>query len=434
MKKELFALTFALAATSVMAEEPLDAKASSPLATGYMQGFPPPKEKILSAADGSFFVFPALRYSVNHMREFFPTRDVPSAKVGEKHYTFKIKLDKKIDDLTFMPWKSDKPMTWKESLEKNYTDGIIVLHKGKIVYENYPAGLTQDGTHAAMSVSKSFAGTIGTILVAKGIIDDSKLATDYVPELKGSGFEGATVRQIMDMTTAIQYSEDYADPKAEVWMFSAAGNPFRPANYKGPANYYEYLKTIKKLEGQNHGDAFGYKTVNTEVLGWIISRATGKGLAQLVSELIWQPMGAHHNAYYNVDPAGIAFAGGGFCLNLRDMAAFGEMIRNEGKFNGKQVIPAKAAKDLFAGGSQKAFEKSGHPDLKGWSYHNMWWITNNDHKAFTARGVHGQTIYIDPKAQMVIARFGSHPKAANSYNDATSLPAYEALAEYLMKK
>lgn len=430
MKAVAFFMMLTAGVGMVSAQTVSDAADSDPNKMGWMQGFPPPHDKTISAADGSFFTFPALRYSVNHMREFYPTRAVPAAK--EKYYTLKAKIDKNIDNITFIPTGETEPMTWAESLEKNYVDGVIILHKGKIVYEKYAGGLTQNGIHAAMSVSKSFTGTLASILIAEGVIDENKLVSEYVPELAQSGFGDATVRQVLDMTTAIQYSEDYNDPNAEVWKFTAAGNPFRPAGYSGPQNYYEYLATVKKIPGQEHGEAFGYRTVNTDVMGWIISRVTGKSITELISEKIWIPMGAKYDGYYQLDPAGIAFAGGGFNLNLRDMAAFGELLRNNGKQGRKQIIPAAAVEDITRGGSLEAFANGDHPELVGWSYRNMWWITNNEHKAYCARGVHGQVIYIDPVAEMVIVRFSSHPQAANKYNDPYSLPAYEAVAEYLM--
>ena len=438
MTKSFFSFTaLALAGAFGFAQNYPNAEQTVPDRMGWMQGFPPAREKTLKASDNSFFEFPALRYSVNHIREFYPTRAV-SAGNGKK-YTVKTRLDPAIDNITFTPWDAQEPMTFEQSLAANYTDGIIIMHKGKIVYEKYPAGLKPDGLHAAMSVSKSFTGTVASILVAEKKLDPSKKVTDYIPELKNSGFADATVGQVMDMTTAIKYGEDYNDPNSEVWAYSAAGNVFRPDSYSGPQNYYEYLATVKKLPDAQHGTTFGYKTVNTELLAWICSRVTGKGLTDMVSEMIWQPLGAHYDGYYQLDPSGIAFAGGGFDLNLRDMALFGEMLRNGGKLNGKQVIPAQAALDIAKGGSsdsyKEAFAKSGeYPKLKGWSYHNMWWITNNSHGAYMARGVHGQAIYIDPAAQMVIARFASTYYASNKYIDPLSIPAYEAVADYLMKK
>lgn len=409
----------------------LSAKESEPKNFGWMQGFPPPADKVLHTWDGSFFKFPAIRWSVVHMRQMLPTVNVSRGLLAPSKLEYA--LDENIDSITFIPWNEEKPMTWETSLWTNYTDGIIILHKGKVVYEKYFGELTENDVHAVMSLTKSFTGTLASMLVAENVIDENKLVTYYVPELKNSAYGDATVRQVMDMTTALKYSEDYADPKADIWDFSAAGNPLPKAkDDKGPVGYYAYLETVKK-QGE-HGDAFGYKTVNADALGWIISKATGKSVNELLSEKIWSKIGMEQDAYYQVDALGIPFAGGGFNASLRDLARFGELIRNKGSWNGEQIIPAATINDIEKGGSKDAFAKSGHPELKGWSYRDMWWITENKDGAFSARGVHGQTIYIDPKAELVIVRLASHPVAANSANDAYSLPAYQAVADYFMKK
>lgn len=409
----------------------LSAQESDPKKMGWMQGFPPPKGKVLSAADGSFFNFPALRWSVAHMRQFLPTVNVSRGLLAPDALPYA--LDKTIDTLTFLPLGARERMTWEASLWQNYTDGILILHKGNTVYERYFGALSEDKVHAVMSLTKSLTGTLAAILVAEGALDENKLVTNYVPELKQSAFGDATVRQVMDMTTALKYSEDYADPKADIWNFSAAGNPFpKPTDYTGPVGYYAYLQTVQK-QGR-HGEAFGYKTVNADALGWIVSRVSGKSVAELLSEKIWRTVGMEQDAYYQVDALGIPFAGGGFNAGLRDLARFGELIRNKGKWKGTQIIPAKAVEDIERGGSKEAFARGDHPELKGWSYRDMWWMTGNSHGAFAARGVHGQTIYIDPVAGMVIVRLASHPIAANSANDAYSLPAYEAVARYLMQQ
>lgn len=409
----------------------MTAKESEPANFGWMQGFPPTPDKVLHAWDGSFFEFPALRYSVVHMREFLPT--VRVSKGLQLSSVMPYELDNHIDDLTFIPWNTNEKMAWKQSLKENYTDGILILHKGKVVYEYYFSEFTETDVHAVMSLTKSFNGTLASILVAEGTLDESQLVSHYVPELKNSAFADATVREVMDMTTALQYSEDYADPNADVWQFSNAGNPFpKPKDYRGPVGYYDYLRTLKK-EGA-HGAVFGYKTVNADALGWIISKATGKSINELLSDRIWSKLGMEQDAYYQVDSQGIAFTGGGLNAGLRDLARFGELLRNQGAWNGEQLIPYKAIQDIQQGGNKAAFAKSGHPGLKGWSYRNMWWITENDDGAYAARGVHGQTIYIDPTAEMVIVRLASHPIAANSANDPTSLPAYQAVADYLKTK
>lgn len=409
----------------------LSAKESEPGNFNWMKGFPPPEDRILHSWDGSFFKFPAIRYSVVPMREFLPTVRVSRGLKGSSPLTYN--LDRNIDELTFLPWNAKLRMNWEEALGENYTDGMIILHKGNVVYERYFGALTQNEIYAVMSLTKSFHGTLAAILVAEGTIDETKLVPFYVSELKNSACADATVREVMDMTTALAYREDYADPNADVWQFSYAGNPMpKPKDYKGPGGYYEYLETVKK-EGK-HGAAFGYKTVNADALGWIISRASGKAVNELLSERIWSKIGMEQDAYYQVDSKGIAFTGGGFNAGLRDLARFGELLRKKGNWNGTQLFPSKAVEDIMHGGSVAAFEKSGHPELEGWSYGNMWWITENKDKAYAARGVHGQTIYIDSAAEMVIVRLASHPIAANAANDGTSLPAYQAVADYLKTK
>lgn len=409
----------------------LDAKESDPIKMGWMQGSPPPADKIVYFEDGSFFQFPALRWSTAHMRQFMPTTNV-SRGLGNAVPLSK-GLRKEIDQVKFIPLGENKAITWEESLQKVYADGVIIMQHGKIVYEKYFGALKPDGQHAAMSVTKSVTGTLGIILAKEGLIDTTKLVSHYIPELANSAFGDATVREVMDMTTALKFSEDYADPNADIWTFSAAGNPLpKPKGYDGPKTYYEYLPTVQK--NGTHGEAFGYKTVNADVLGWIIARVTGKPIAEVLSEKVWSKIGMEQNAYYSVDGIGTAFAGGGFNMGLRDMARFGQLILNKGVANGKQIIPKSAIDDIRKGGSKKAFEKANYPLLKGWSYRDMWWITNNEHGAFCARGVHGQVIYIDPKADMVIVRFASNPVASNSANDPYSLPAYHAVAKFLLGK
>ena len=408
-----------------------DAIESDPARLGWMVGSPPPPDRILRFDDGSYFRFPAMRWSVSHFRQLMPTVNVSRGTAAPGRLRQALRDD--IDALMFMPMGSDQPMSWRESLLQNYTDGIIVLHKGRVVYERYFGVLTPAGQHGAMSVTKTFMGTLAAMMVAEGDLDPEREVADYVPELADSAFGNATVRQLMDMTTGIRFSEDYADPNAEVWAHAAAGNPLpKPADYQGPRSYYEFLQTVEP-EGE-HGKAFHYRTANTDALGWVLARVSGRSVAQLLSERIWGKLGAGQDAYMSVDSTGTPFAGGGLNASLRDLARFGEMIRNEGRYNGQQIVPKAAVVDIRAGGSRDDFSKAGYTLLKGWSYRNMWWVTHNAHGAFMARGVHGQALYIDPAAEMVIARFASHPVAANAANDPTSLPAYQVVAEYLMGK
>jgi CubicO group peptidase (beta-lactamase class C family) len=269
-------------------------------------------------------------------------------------------------------------------------------------------------------------------MIVEGALREDATVASYVPELTTSGVGDATIRDLLNMTTGLDYTEDYADPNSPVWEFSRAGGFLaRPAGYSGPQSFFEFLKRLKKAIP--HGEKFAYKTVNTDTLAAVLRRVSGKPLADLLRERIFARLGPEQDAYFQVDSAATEFAGGGLNLTLRDMARFGEVMRLDGKFNGHQIVPKSVVGDTRNGADKAKFAGAGYKTLAGWSYRNMWWVSHNEHGAFMARGVHGQAVYIDPKAEMVIARFGSHPLAANVNNDPTSLPAYHAVARHLMR-
>ena len=417
------------AAATAQPADVLSARASRPQAMGWMQGFPPPADKTIRFTDADYFAFPKLRWTVCHFRELMPTVGVDNGTAAAR--ALPQALDESLGSVRFVPLGSTTPMTWHDAFDANYSDGVIVLHHGRVVYERYDGCLTEHTLHGAMSVTKSITGLLGEILVAEGRLDDTALVAALVPELRDSAFGDATLRQVMDMTTALDYSEDYADPDAEVWTYAAAGSPLpKPAGYSGPRSYFEYLQTVRR-KGR-HGDAFGYKTVNADALGWIIARATGTSVAELLSQRIWRRIGAEREAYYTVDSTGTPFAGGGFNATLRDLARLGQLMLSNGQLDGEQVVPVDAIARIRHGGDPRSFAKAGYALLAGWRYAGMWWVSGDDHGSYAARGVHGQTIWIDPRADVVIVRFASHPLAANAASDPTSLPAYRAVAEHLI--
>lgn len=404
---------------------------SDPKKLGWMTGFPPPPDKLIMQPESDFFSFPKLRWTVCHIRELMPTKLVSRGIAPS--ILLEYVTDDGIDAVTFTPIDGKKIMSWRESLLTNYTDGILIFHKGRVVYERYLGCLNETGKHAAMSMTKSITGLLAEILVVEGRLDDTAKVSTIIPELKDSALGSSTVRQVMDMTTALDYSEDYSDPKADIWVYSKAASPLpKPKNYSGPNGYFEYLETVKQ-KGV-HGEAFGYRTINTDALGWIISRVTNTDLAHLLSERIWSRMGAEQDGYMTVDAKKTPFAGGGLSAGLRDLGRIGLLMLNGGVINGHRLFPKEVVENIRAGGDKKAFAKAGYKSLAGGSYRSMWWIFHNKHGAFAARGVHGQTIYVDPTADMVIVRFASFPTAKNAQIDPTSLPAYQAVAEYLMKK
>lgn len=409
----------------------LSAKDSAPEIMQWMQGSPPPADKRVKLADSSFFKFPALRYSVGHMSEFVPTTLVSRRNTTPS--TLPYALDSELETLTYTPWGSDQAISWKQMLDETYTDGILVMHKGQVVYEQYLGGFKDYERHLMMSMTKAVAGTLALDLIKQGKIDESRLISDYIPELKSSGFGDATVKQVLDMTTGIDFDENYADPKSEIWVFSAAGSHIpKPPSYKGPNGYYEYLPMVQK-QGE-HGEDFNYRTVNTEVIGWLVARVTGMSVADYLEEKIWSKIGMERAALFHVDMLGTPFSGGGLNASLRDIARLGELLRNNGEYNGEQILHPDVVKDIRAGAQFPAFKKPVDSSMESWTFRSMWWVTGNEHQAFMARGVHGQSLYIDPAAELVIARFASHPIASNSANDCYSIPAYQALADRMIKQ
>ncbi|MBN8939087.1 MAG: serine hydrolase [Rhizobiales bacterium] len=401
---------------------------SDPARLGIMRGFPPPADRTVRFDNGSGYRFPATRWTFSNMRQLVPTAAVWR---GEAPVAALPPAERDLGGIRFTSLDG-KAMTFEEALAGTYADGILVLHRGQLVYERYFGALNAHRPHIAMSLTKSVVGTLAAVLAAQGKLDPAALVTRYVPEMAGTAYADATVRQVMDMTIGVQYSENYADPNAEVWNYARAGGmlPAGP-NYQGPRSFYDFLTQLRK-EGE-HGQAFAYKTVNAEVLAWIIRRVGDQSMADLLSSEIWSKLGAEGDAFFMVDAIGTESGGGGLNTTLRDLARFGEMMRNRGRFNGQQIIPAAVVEDIERGGDRGHFAKAGYATLPGWSYRNMWWVSHNEHGAYMARGIHGQSIYVDPKAEMVIVRYASHPVAANAANDPISLPAYMAVAKALMQ-
>jgi CubicO group peptidase (beta-lactamase class C family) len=430
------ALSVGLSTAAFAQSEPLSAQESDPNVMGWMQGFPPSPEKMIMQPDSNYFSFPKLRWTVCHLREFLPTEEISRGIVAPVSLDYLppsefADMRQEIDALTFMPINGEAEMTWEESLYANYTDGMLLMHKGQVVYERYFGCLEEDGKHAIMSMTKSITGLLGEILVEEGVLDDTLLVRDVIPEIGDSAFATATVREVMDMTTGVQYSENYSDPNADIWLYSAAASPLpKPEGYEGPNGYWEYLQQVKP-EGE-HGAEFHYKTINSDMLGWMISRVTGKAVTDLASERLWRPMGAEQDAYQTVDGKGVPFAGGGVSAGLRDLGRLGMLMLNEGEINGQRLFPAQVVQNIRAGGDQSKF--AGFPTIPNGSYTSQWWVFHNEHGAYAARGVHGQTIYVDPTAEMVLVRLSSFPRAQNGFIDPTSLPAYQAVAEYLMSR
>lgn len=395
----------------------LNGRASDPRELGWMRGAPPPKEKRITSDLGSYLSFPQIRWSLSHMRELIATVNVWRGPGLASRLERADRTDE-IDALLFEDG-AGRRRRFDEALYDTYVDGIVVLHRGRIVYERYFGVLEPHMPHACHSVTKSYAGTLAAAFVHEGVLDDSKTIAYYLPELRDAAWGDATLRQVMDMRTGLAYTEVYDDESSGVWAYyRACGAPL--IGYDGPQTLCDYLCTVRKQGG--HGEAFAYKTVNSEVMGWVMARATGRSFAQLLHERLWAPLGCEEDGFVSVDSAGMQRAGGGMSATLRDMARFGELMRREGEWNGKQLIPASVVHDVQQALNPAKFAS----DI---SYRSQWWVQpNHELGAFEAAGVHGQRIHIAPKAEMVVARFSSHPVASAAAAEPVQITAPQMLA------
>jgi CubicO group peptidase (beta-lactamase class C family) len=398
-----------------------DAIATDPRTLGWMQGNPPPPDKQVLWRNTDHWRFPKTRWAFSHFRELLPTRRVAGGQAAPLPRA----IDEALAQVQFTPLGSDTPISVEQGLLGTYADGLLVVHRGQVVLERWYGVTGPETRHIAFSVTKSFVGTLAAALIAEGRLDPAAPVASLVPELAQSGFAAATVRQVMDMTTAIDFSEEYTDPKSGIGAYSAAvGFVPGPADYAGPRDMWSFLGQI--AANGEHGQAFTYRTCNTDVLNWIVTRVTGKDFVENLTDRFWAPLGLH-DADVMVDSIGTPFAGGGLCLRLEDLARFGEMVRQDGQ----GLVPAAAITDIRCGGRPDQFDHPHYPSLPTWSYGSQWWHSHGPFGAFSARGIHGQALWVAPGADLVIARFGSHPIAGNAGNDPISIPMWHALGQAL---
>lgn len=412
------------ARTKNNAPHDLDGRASDPRELGWMRGAPPSADKRITFESGTFRDFPQIRWSFSHMRELMPTANVWRGR-GPLSQFKSSDMSSEIDSFSFHDLEGC-PRRFDEALLETYTDGILVLHRGQIIYERYFGALEPHLPHECQSCTKSYTGTLAAALIHEGVLDDSKMIPYYLPELQGTAWEDATLRQVLDMQVGLKHSEDYADKLSDILNYRwAFGRLPRPDGYDGPRSSCDYLRGVRR-EG-SHGE-FLYQSLNTQVAAWVMMRATGQSFARLLQERLWEPLGCEEDGYVEIDPAGMPLAEGGLSATLRDFARFGELMRCEGDWHGKQVIPASAVHDVQKGvKSARSLELP----MPGYSYRSQWWVTNNELGAFEARGIHSQRLYIAPKAEMVVARFGSHPVAIGA-GDSIILPQMLALGRRLI--
>lgn len=418
--KSLYMGAAILAATATLSNAQEMPKTASEL--GIMQGSPPQRTIDISKWDKG----PDNRWAFQHISEIIPVANISrgSGPAASLRVT-----PKDLSGLKFQA-QDGTEMTIHNMLTQTYTDGFIVLHEGDVVYEKYFNAMTPSTRHLLMSVSKSLTGTLAGSLVHDGRLNPEAMVTDYLPELVDAPAYGiATVRQVLDMTTALVFSEDYADPNAEVTAHEAV-TAWRGENAEGSQDgVYAFAKTIKKDDSRPHGKQFQYASINTDVLGWLIERASGQRFSDFMSDTIWSKLGADHDGQISVDYKGSAVANGGFVLTLRDLARFSQMVLDDGYYNNQQIVPSGWVDDIRFNGNNEAWKPTHYHEI--WPdgfYRNQWYVTGDDNGTFFAVGVNGQHIWINPTTRVAIVKYSSLPLSADKENIALGWSAMDAIS------
>jgi CubicO group peptidase (beta-lactamase class C family) len=364
------------------------------------------------------------RWSFQHVREVLPTAEVWR---GQGHAKKLPRAERNLDGIAVKS-SIDGETTLAGLLDETYTDGFLVLKDGAVAYERYFNGMTERTLHLSQSMAKSVTSAVCGILVGRGLIDPARLVTDYLPELADTAWRGATLQQVLDMRSGVRFNEEYTDPYSDVGRIDVASGwkPVPPGTdpaFVWPGHVWELILTLK-TKVREHGAAFDYRSVETDVLAFCLERVTGKRLPQLVSEEIWQKLGVEENACFTVDPAGYALADGGFNACLRDYARFGQMVLD----NGGGIVPPAWIEATRNGGRHGPQYWAAFPEG---SYKNQFWLTDPRSRGLMCVGVFGQLIWISWEHRMVVVKLSTWPDFLDSAKEAATAAAMQRIAESL---
>jgi CubicO group peptidase (beta-lactamase class C family) len=370
---------------------------------------------------------PHLVWSFQHVADLFPTAAISR---GDGPVADLPAATSEIGTLPVVRPYDGSPTTVGAIMASTATDGWVVLLDGVVLAEAYPAGMPPATPHLLMSVSKSFVGCVAGSLVAQGVLDLDRELSSYVPALAKSGYNGATVRHLLDMRSGIRFSEAYLDPDSEVRRLEEAIGwaPRRHADV--PQGLYPFLLSLQRKAA--HGGAFEYRSCETDVLGWVCEEAAGVRMPHLMSDLLWSRLGAETDASIGVDDFGAGMFDGGISCTLRDLARFGVMLQREGtSMTGRQVVPAWWLRDSFAGGPDSRAAFAASPDdnrMPGGMYRNQFWFPFPGRDVLLCLGIHGQMVYVQPSAGVVGAKLSSWPTPQDAVSLFATVAAFDAIA------
>lgn len=370
---------------------------------------------------------PYHRWTFQHIREMTPTANIwrgpgPVLPLPERR--------RDIDGITFETVLGRR--TVAQWLEESATDGFMVLSCGEVVDERYMNGLTPYRQHLAMSVSKSVTSVVFGILVSRGLIDPEALVTQYLPELEATAYRGAKVQHVLDMTSGVLFDETYTAKGSHMQKLGQASGWFEAINPDWPMTVWELILQLTEQE-RPHGELFRYRSIETDVLAFIMQRATGKHLADLIRDELWVPLGAEEDAYITLDRGGYALADGGFNATLRDFARFALLLVNGGKAHGRQIVPSEWI-ETFHKADHEVFGEAKQGALPRGAYHNQFWIEDPDSRVFMCLGIFGQYIYIDPDAKFAMVKLSTDAEPVSEDRLSDVLSAARALKRECQRK
>ena len=353
----------------------------------------------------SFQFGPVNRWTFSHMREIIPTVNIPRD-------TNRFLVLNNSDDLVadFSVEFQGRKQSIDEIAVHQFIDGLLIIKDGEIVVEKYYGHLTQDRPHLMNSVSKSIVGLVAGKLAAQGVIDLEKPVSHYVAALAKSGYGPDSLQTLLDMRDGSDYTETYADFTTTFRLQDCAIG-WTDADYcpkNGPIGLYEFLPTVGREKSKL--GTFSYRSGSTNVIGWVLEAVTKQPLAELISEHIWQPMGAEFDANITVDEGGFVLADHGISATLRDLGRMGLLVLNDGKAFGNEVIPSKFIQDIRG---QQGDPKWPYPGLGGYKpyYRSFWWGEGNPGGDISGYGIHGQFVRVVPEAGLVITMYSTWPRA-----------------------
>jgi len=374
---------------------------------------------------------PFNRWSFQHLRELIPTQAIPR---GQGPVRPLVRHDTMLDPgVVAVQRVDDGVSTLANVIDQTWTDAVVIVHDGRIVLERYYGGMTADTVHLLMSVTKSVVGCVAGVLVDRGQLDPSQPVDLYVPEVAGSGYSGATVRDLLDMRTGVLFREEYTNPEAEVRVMERhmGWRPGLSPGYIG--GMYAFLASMTAVS--QHGGPFIYRSADTDMLGWVCERAAGIRMADLISALIWQRMGAEREAEITCDGVGSAIHDGGMSATARDIARFGQMLLDDGYVSGMPVVPSRwlVQSRMLDPDIRGAFAASASEATLtgGWYRNQFWYVPGPVGDLQVCLGIHGQMVLIDRATRTVSVKMSSWPTAQSPSQLLDTIRAFVTTGRHL---